>query len=218
MFKLTKYIKPLILKKIKYKASPNKSGRPNNITPTHIVLHHTGPGSFSGIVKWLRNPIAKASAHYVLGKKGQLTQLVGTKKKAWHAGRSYWCGKNNVNDFSIGIEICNIGILNKEGDVFTYERGRDIVTYSGDITPVSGEITLPNGDAIAGWYVPYPDDQIKKLIELCKALVKKYPAITANNIITHYNIAPYRKNDPFGLDINYIKRMVFDLPGRKLKE
>ena len=34
-----------------------------------------------------------------------MKQFVSTNKRAWHAGESSFQGKNNCNDFSIGIEL-----------------------------------------------------------------------------------------------------------------
>jgi len=207
-----KAIEPLDLTKVTYKASPNKSARTDG-KPTHIVLHHTGPGSFNGIVNWLCNKDAKASAHYVLGTGAQLTQLVNTMKKAWHAGKAKWEGRTDVNNFTIGIEICNIGVMEKRDDGhFYYEQGRKIVKYTGKVTPVQAQIVYPSGKVLTGYVVPYPQKQQDKLVALCKALVKKYPEITRDNIVTHYQVATPegRKNDPFGLDVEALKNLIFN--------
>jgi len=45
------------------------------------------------------------SSHFVLRRGGELLQFVGCDERAWHAGRSQWCGRANCNDFSIGIEL-----------------------------------------------------------------------------------------------------------------
>jgi hypothetical protein len=97
------------------------------------------------------------------------------------------------------------------GTDFYYEQGRKMVKYSGNVVPVHGKIIYPNGTELTGYYVPYPEIQINSLVSLCKALVIKYPAITRDNIITHYQIAQPegRKNDPFGMDLEYIKKLVF---------
>ena len=210
-------IPPLDLMKVSFKGSPNKSSRASG-EPTHIVLHHTGPGSFNGIVNWLCNKEAKASAHYVVGTGAQIKQLVNTMKKAWHAGRAKWDGKTDVNDFSIGIEICNIGILEKgEDGNFYYEVGRNLKKYTGGVEPQQGTITYPSGTVQMGYFVPYPEKQIDKVVSLCKALVEKYPQITRDNIVTHYQVGQPegRKNDPFGLDVEKIKDMIFGK--RKIK-
>jgi len=206
-----KPIAPLDLMKVDYQDSPNKSTRKGDVK--YLVLHHTGPGSFNGVVNWLCNPQAKASAHYVLGTTGQLKQLVNTGKEAWHAGVAKWDGKRIDNHFSIGIEICNIGHMEKGDDgCYYYSQGRQLKKYTGKVEPVAGSITYQSGNKLEGYYVPYPEKQVEKLIALCKAIVKKYPAITKENIITHYDIGSPegRKNDPFGLDMDMIRDWVFE--------
>jgi len=198
---------------VTYKESPNKSDRRDEVRG--IVLHHTGPGSFNGIVNWLIDPAAKASAHYVLGVKGELTQLVNTSRNAWHAGKSKatldGAVRDDLNHCTIGIEICNAGVLQKgEDGKFYYEAGREMKEWKGE-TPVEGSITYPSGHTVSGYYVPYPKVQVDKLVELCKALVAKYPQIGKEDMLTHYAIATPegRKNDPFGLDIPAVIKAVF---------
>jgi len=202
-------IAALDLDKVTFDKSPNQSARSGKVE--YIVLHHTGPGSTKGIVSWLKNPVSSASAHFVLGTDGELVCLVDTSQKSWHAGKSSWEGKNDINKFSVGIEICNCGIIDKKPDGFYYMVGTKPTKYTGTVSPVEGEIVYPDGKKTKGWFVPYPDEQIEKLVALCKALVAKYPAIVEKNIITHYMIAqPFgRKNDPFGLNIDEIKDMIF---------
>lgn len=207
-------IEPLDLMSVTYKESPNRSNRKDQIRG--IVLHHTGPGSFNGIVNWLCNDAAGASAHYVLGKKAELTQLVNTTRKAWHAGTSkaFLDGKlrKDLNQCTIGIEICNIGILEKEDDGnYYYEQGREKKRYRGKTEPVKTSITFPSGKVLEGYVVPYPEKQLDRLVALCKALVKKYPQIGPEDILTHYGIATPegRKVDPFGLDVEELIKRIF---------
>jgi len=47
----------------------------------------------------------KVSAHFVVDRKGSITQFVPCACRAWHAGVSSWQGRDGCNDFSIGIEI-----------------------------------------------------------------------------------------------------------------
>jgi len=47
----------------------------------------------------------KVSSHILIDRKGKLTQYVPFDKRAWHAGTSRFQGRENCNDFSIGIEL-----------------------------------------------------------------------------------------------------------------
>ncbi len=52
----------------------------------------------------------KLSTHYIIGLEGEITQLVSDEKRAWHAGVSYWRGKDNLNHRSIGVEISSLSM------------------------------------------------------------------------------------------------------------
>jgi len=45
------------------------------------------------------------SAHFFVRRDGAIVQFVSTKARAWHAGVSQFEGRENCNDFSIGIEL-----------------------------------------------------------------------------------------------------------------
>jgi AmpD protein len=47
----------------------------------------------------------KVSAHFLLRRDGALLQFVSCDRRAWHAGQSSWRGRDNCNDWSIGIEL-----------------------------------------------------------------------------------------------------------------
>jgi len=55
--------------------------------------------SFAGLVG------LQVSAHFVVDRKGSVTQFVPLSKRAWHAGESSWEGRDNCNDYAIGIEM-----------------------------------------------------------------------------------------------------------------
>ena len=47
----------------------------------------------------------KVSAHVLIKRDGEIIQFVPFNMRAWHAGESSFEGKDNCNDYSIGIEL-----------------------------------------------------------------------------------------------------------------
>lgn len=47
----------------------------------------------------------KVSAHLLIKRDGSCVQYVPFDKRAWHAGKSVYRGREQCNDFSIGIEL-----------------------------------------------------------------------------------------------------------------
>src|SRR5207237_9300430 len=87
--------------------SPNQDERTQAISI--IVLHYTGMHDAAEAIARLRDPASRVSAHYVVAEDGQTFRLVPEEKRAWHAGRSYWRGLTQLNDYSVGIEIVTPG-------------------------------------------------------------------------------------------------------------
>lgn len=103
-------------------ASPNFNERPLGQAPELLVIHNISlpPGEFGGgyIDALFCNRLAatahpyfaqvhelRVSAHFLIERNGAIVQYVGCDKRAWHAGLSSWQGRDNCNDFSIGIEL-----------------------------------------------------------------------------------------------------------------
>ncbi len=87
--------------------SPNQDARPGYADM--LVLHYTGMQSGQAAIDRLRDSVARVSSHYVIDEDGTIYRLVPEVRRAWHAGVSYWRGRQGLNDFSIGIEIVNPG-------------------------------------------------------------------------------------------------------------
>lgn len=47
----------------------------------------------------------QVSAHFLIERDGAVTQFVSCLERAWHAGKSFFDGRENCNDFSLGIEL-----------------------------------------------------------------------------------------------------------------
>lgn len=89
--------------------SPNFGPRRGGLRPDLIVIHYTAMASSAGALSWLCNPQAQVSAHYLIGRKGAVWQMVAESDRAWHAGAGAWNGVDDINSRSIGIEITNTG-------------------------------------------------------------------------------------------------------------
>lgn len=79
-----------------------------------LVMHYTA-GNLETSVKILTT--RQVSAHYLIGDANDrnIKILVSEDDRAWHAGYSYWNGRKNLNDSSIGIEIVNLGFTSENG-------------------------------------------------------------------------------------------------------
>ena len=89
--------------------SPNFGARPDGIVIDMLVIHYTGMRTGATALKWLCDPAAEVSAHYLIEEDGRLFRLVDEAERAWHAGAGLWRGDSNINDRSIGIELVNPG-------------------------------------------------------------------------------------------------------------
>lgn len=89
--------------------SPNHAARPDGGLIDTLVLHYTElPLEESLQVLCDAARPLRVSAHYVLAEDGTPYRLVTEERVAWHAGRSYWRGRDGLNATSIGIEIVNL--------------------------------------------------------------------------------------------------------------
>ena len=103
-------------------ASPNFDARPVGQAINLLVIHAIslppeqfgGPGVeqlFTNRLNPAEHPYygeiegMKVSAHFFIRRDGSLIQFVSCLDRAWHAGRSEWCGRERCNDYSIGIEL-----------------------------------------------------------------------------------------------------------------
>jgi len=84
--------------------SPNFNERKSNNIEI-IVIHYTALDSISNSLKYLCSKKNKVSSHYLISQSGKIYNLVSEKKRAWHAGKSYWRGNTDINSISIGIEL-----------------------------------------------------------------------------------------------------------------
>lgn len=85
--------------------SPNFDAR----RPNFVIIHGTTSATAESALRTLTDPERKVSAHYLIGRDGELIQLVDERQRAWHAGASRWGMLTDLNSASIGIELDNTG-------------------------------------------------------------------------------------------------------------
>ena len=69
----------------------------------------------------------KVSSHFLITRAGQLIQFVPMHLRAWHAGISSFKGREECNDFSIGIEL--EGCDEEEFTATQYEALIELVNF-----------------------------------------------------------------------------------------
>jgi AmpD protein len=110
------------LSNVRQVLSPNYNERPVNTEIDLLVIHNISlpPAEFGGtdIDAFFTNTLdpqrhpyfvdiasTKVSCHCLIQRDGIITQYVPFTKRAWHAGVSCFEGREDCNDFSIGIEL-----------------------------------------------------------------------------------------------------------------
>lgn len=110
--------------------SPNKNPRPDGVKINTIVLHHTASrAEAKNTGKFFQDPAAKVSAHYTVDRTGYIVQSVKDSEASWHAGKSEFNGVSNVNSFSLGIEIANVGDNSEPYPDAQYNSIIELVAY-----------------------------------------------------------------------------------------
>lgn len=107
---------------VRHVISSNYGERPVPGEVSLIVVHNISlpPDDFGGdwVEQFFTNKLDPAahpyfaeivdlqvSAHFFIRRDGEVVQFVGCDQRAWHAGRSTWCERDNCNDYSVGIEL-----------------------------------------------------------------------------------------------------------------
>lgn len=125
--------------------SPNHGARPSGARVDLIVIHSISlpPGVFGGdevlrlfnnTLDWGAHPYfeqirgAEVSAHFFIRRDGRLIQCVDVDARAWHAGQSFYRGRSNCNDDSVGIELEGL-----EGGCFEDAQYKTLIALCQDL-------------------------------------------------------------------------------------
>lgn len=163
------------------------------ISPEIVILHDTAGRLEKGnsAAYLASNNTGKVSVHFVLERDGTITQLVPTNRRANHAGKSSFHGKDRCNDFSIGIEIVNPGKMTGMSSAPLQADAWWGQTFiDGEEGNLAYRETHIHG---SGFWMYYTEAQITALIELLEVLFRDIP--TLKDITTHWYVSPGRKID-----------------------
>ena len=111
-----------LIEDISYLPSDNYDLRPDNIDIDTIIIHcislPEGAYDNENVSDLFTNKLdiakdktflslkgLRVSSHLFIRRNGVLSQFVPFNMRAWHAGVSQYKGRENYNDFSIGIEL-----------------------------------------------------------------------------------------------------------------
>ena len=132
-------------------ASPNFEARPAGTSIDLIVIHsislppgmygtHNVQQLFTNTLDWDAHPYfsairgLKVSAHFYITRRGEIWQFVSCDARAWHAGKSSYCGRDNCNDYSVGIEM--EGLEGHTFEVYQYDALSELCQALGTRYPI----------------------------------------------------------------------------------
>ena len=148
-----------------------------------LVVTDTENPSLKSALSMLRRADVNTSYHYLIGTDGSIEKLVDEEHIAWHAGRSAWQGKTNLNSISIGIGLVHLATPD----------GRNWLNLPADHPAVGPD---------------YPKEQIAALLGLLEDLVKRYD-LDVSSILTKQDIAPdRRRSDLYGDPIAELRELL----------
>ncbi len=111
-----------LIENIQFISSPNFNQRPENCEIDLLVIHGISLPSnefgsddvisfFTNTLDFTKHPYFETikdmtvSAHLFIRRNGDIIQFVPFHLRAWHAGVSQFQGRENCNDYSIGVEL-----------------------------------------------------------------------------------------------------------------
>lgn len=150
----------------------------------YIIMHYTGSTTAKSAHNQYLDPTTQVSWHLTIDRDGNVYQLLGFDKIAWHAGKSQWGvgpgAINGLNPVSIGIEHSNAGPLSEKNGAYVTAFGQ----------------TIPNIDVFfdddGNPWQAFSDAQLKASRFLTLELAK---ILKVKDILTHAMISPGRKQD-----------------------
>ena len=157
--------------------SPNKTVGRRGYRPEAIVIHIM-EGSLAGTDSWFRSRASNVSAHYGIGKGGEIHQYVREVDAAWHAGRktsdaTWQLLKPNMNPnyYTVGIE--HEGFGDDRWPAAMYEASAALIkeiSHRWDI-PIDRKHIIGHREINTNKTCPGSQVSIRKLLRMVKGRV-----------------------------------------------
>lgn len=164
--------------KIVKSLSPNIYKGRKGWKPDMIVSHIT-EGSYAGAVSWLKNPSSSASSHFVVSKKGEITQLVELEDSSWCNGTSVNLDKNPKIHYSKStLKKVRVRKTNANYYTITIEHEGFSTEGKGRLEPAQLEATI--------WLHKHIIKEVKRIYGIDIPLDREH-------IVGHYQINPISK-------------------------
>ena len=208
---------------VNFEFSPNFT---IGLQPKYLIMHYTAGSTAEGAIQWLKNPQEKnpdkrVSAHLVISRTGQITQLVPVDHIAWHAGFSYWEDFVSMNRYSIGIELDNDGALKRDPSGTWISDGGQSYPENELLIATHWKNFSDNA------WKTYPDVQIQAALRAARAIVDHYQLV---DILGHEDVhiakvdpgpafpMPWFRQQLFGREQPLFRRFVAARPLRIYKD
>lgn len=88
--------------------SPNYNQRPHGTIIDCIILHADAASTVAQSLDWMMRRESKVSYHFLIGRLGDVYELVRPERRAWHAGVSAFDGRPDCNNYSVGVSFGNL--------------------------------------------------------------------------------------------------------------
>lgn len=135
-----------------------------------------------------------------------ITQALQFNRRGSHAGKSSFEGRDGLNAYSVGIEICNPGPLvkGKDGLLRTVYKNNPMVWDPEDAIETG---PIPGYPKAWTYWAKYSLEEMAICAAVCHALRQEYPI---RAIVGHSEVSPGRKFDPGpAFDMAWLRGFVF---------
>ena len=162
---------------IAQRPSPNHTAGRQGHAPDIIVSHITN-GNFPGSIEWVANPASNVSYHFMVSRKGEITQCVAMENTAWANGTT---NSNDSRDNRHSL-LPIVRDRRVNANLYTVSVG-----YEGVHGQTQGRLTIEQQEA-AVWLIGHIRDEIRRI---WGAVIP----FTRGHIVGHADITPLTRPD-----------------------